>query len=227
VFPATSAEIRERAQSNNGPTAVAEALERLPEGQTFENFQAVWEALRGEGRETVLSALSFHRSTERTKGILGSVSYPQQSGQWLRRLLVPMALLMAVASACRQAPVQQVIQVELKEYAIGSDKTSVEAGEVTFTAVNQGTENHELVVIKTELDLLSLPTVETGAVNEEGTGIQVIGEIEEFPAGETKSASFDLAAGNYVLICNVVETEEDGTIKAHYKEGMRASLTVE
>jgi uncharacterized protein (DUF885 family) len=47
VFPATSAEIRESAQSNNAPTAVVEALERLPEGQTYENFQAVWEALGG------------------------------------------------------------------------------------------------------------------------------------------------------------------------------------
>jgi len=36
----------------------------------------------------------------------------------------------------------------------------------------------------------------------------------------------DLDAGNYVLICNIVE-EEDGETVSHYQEGMRTPFTVE
>jgi hypothetical protein len=152
-----------------------------------------------------------------------------------------------VASACQRTSGQQAVNtdalVELKEFAIGVPtieveysipggkrtyvfKSSAEAGQVTFKATNRGTENHELMVIKTDLDLTSLPTDERGAVDEAGAGIEVVGEIEEFPAGETRSASFDLEAGSYVLICNLVVTK-DGTLQAHYKEGMRASFKVE
>jgi hypothetical protein len=81
------------------------------------------------------------------------------------------------------------------------------------------------VVIKTDLAADALPTSEEGAVDEAGSGIEVIGEIEEFEPGETQSATFDLEAGSYVLICNVVE-EEDGEKEAHYKLGMRTAFTV-
>jgi hypothetical protein len=53
----------------------------------------------------------------------------------------------------------------------------------------------------------------------------VIGEIEEFPPGETRSATFVLEAGAYVFICNVFEEEEEG--EAHYELGMRTAFTVE
>jgi hypothetical protein len=29
-----------------------------------------------------------------------------------------------------------------------------------------------------------------------------------------------------VLICNIVQTEPDGTIESHYQKGMRTALTV-
>ena len=38
--------------------------------------------------------------------------------------------------------------------------------------------------------------------------------------------SFDLAPGKYVLICNIVQTEPDGSKEAHYKVGMRTAFTV-
>jgi hypothetical protein len=178
------------------------------------------------GQRTAMEAI------KETSRIVISRPYRQRSRQHLSWPVVALALML-VASACRQAPEEQLVQVELKEFSIGADKTSAEAGPVTFTAVNAGTENHELMIIKTELDLLSLPTVETGAVDvphEAGVaarGVEVVGEIEEFPAGETRSATFELEAANYVLICNLVETMPDGTTDVHYKEGMRASFTVE
>jgi uncharacterized cupredoxin-like copper-binding protein len=118
----------------------------------------------------------------------------------------------------------QTVQVTLQEFAVSTDRGSANAGPVTFQATNEGPEDdHEFVVIKTDLALTDLPTEKTGAVDENGEGIEVIGEIEEFPPGETRRATFDLESGAYVLICNVFDKAED---EAHYEEGMRTSFTV-
>jgi len=54
---------------------------------------------------------------------------------------------------------------------------------------------------------------------------ELIGEIEEFAVGDTETATFDLEAGNYVFICNLVE-EEEGGLESHYQEGMRVAFMV-
>ena len=83
---------------------------------------------------------------------------------------------------------------------------------------------HEFVVIATDLGITELPTVEDGSVDESGEGLELIGEIEDIPVGETQSVTLDLEAGNYVLICNIYDADED---EAHYQEGMRTAFTVE
>ncbi len=55
----------------------------------------------------------------------------------------------------------------------------------------------------------------------------LIGEIEEFPSGEQRTATFELDAGTYVLFCNITETEADGTIESHFAKGMATTFTVE
>ncbi len=62
---------------------------------------------------------------------------------------------------------------------------------------------------------------------EKGKGIEVVDEIEDIPVGENPTLTVDLDAGTYVLICNILQKESDGTLEAHYSEGMRASFTVE
>lgn len=117
------------------------------------------------------------------------------------------------------------VNVTLQEFAVVAAESSVQAGEVTFEATNDGpADPHELVVIKTDLAPDALPTDDTGLVDEAGAGIEVIGEIAEFPPGESRSAKFDLAAGSYVLICNVFEEAEQ---ESHYRNGMHTGLTVE
>lgn len=37
----------------------------------------------------------------------------------------------------------------------------------------------------------------------------------------------NLAAGNYVLICNMVMTEDDGSVEVHYQKGMRTAFRVQ
>jgi uncharacterized cupredoxin-like copper-binding protein len=100
----------------------------------------------------------------------------------------------------------------------------VDAGEVVFEATNEGPDDvHEFVVFRTDLDPTELPTDENGAVVETGEGIELIGEIEDIPVGETQSVTLDLEAGNYVLICNIWDEDEQ---EAHYQEGMRTTFTV-
>jgi uncharacterized cupredoxin-like copper-binding protein len=116
------------------------------------------------------------------------------------------------------------VDVTLEEFAIGTSASSAPAGSVTFDATNEGPDDdHEFVVIKTDLGITDLPTNADGSVDEEGAGIEAIDEIAEFPPGETRTLTVDLDAGNYVFICNVYDKEEK---ESHYQEGMRTSFTV-
>ncbi|HEX6261667.1 MAG TPA: hypothetical protein VF097_02340 [Actinomycetota bacterium] len=144
----------------------------------------------------------------------------------MRNRVPALALLVAlVAAGCGGG--EETVEVTLQEFAVLPAQDTVSAGSVTFDATNEGPDDpHELVVIQTDLAPEELPTTDEGGVDEEGEGIEVIGEIEEFPVGETESATFDLDAGDYVLICNIVE-EEDGELEAHYELGMRVGFTVE
>jgi len=112
----------------------------------------------------------------------------------------------------------------LQEWSVLPATESAPAGAVTFTVTNSGPEDvHEFVVLKTDLDPGALPTEETGAVSEEGSGMTVIGEIEDVAVGATQELTVSLTPGKYVLLCNIYdETEKE----AHYKMGMRTPFTV-
>lgn len=141
-------------------------------------------------------------------------------GRWLVPLVVGLAVLALVAAACgggeEAAGGGSTVNVKLNDFSIAPDVSSVGAGSVTFVAENAGPSEHELVVLETDLAPDALP-VEGGAVEEEASGIEAIGEIEEFEAGAQESATFDLAAGHYVLICN---------IPGHFGKGMAVAFEV-
>jgi len=120
------------------------------------------------------------------------------------------------------APGAAAVDVTLKEWAVAPSTSTLTAGSVTFNAKNLGTEVHEMVVLKTDLGLLELPTGSEGKVDEEGANLEAIGEVSELDAGKSGSVTLDLAAGRYLLICNVVDA--DGT--AHYGKGMVSEITV-
>jgi len=115
------------------------------------------------------------------------------------------------------------VDVTLQEWAIVPATTSLAAGKVTFNAKNAGpTDEHEMVVLKTDLPLLGLPTGADGKVDEEAAGLTSMGEVSELGVGATGSVTVDLAAGRYLLICNVVDADGD----AHYGKGMVTEITV-
>jgi uncharacterized cupredoxin-like copper-binding protein len=108
-------------------------------------------------------------------------------------------------------------EVTLADYSITPGETSAAAGEVTFDVKNDAEQTHEFVVFRTDLAEAELPTNEDGDVDEEGAGVELVDELEDITAGSSKSLTVNLAAGNYVLICN---------LPGHYRQGMHASFTV-
>jgi uncharacterized cupredoxin-like copper-binding protein len=142
-------------------------------------------------------------------------------------LLPSLALVLASCAAATPTPAAgTTIAVTLQEWAVVSAQASAPAGEVTFSVTNEGPADvHEFVVMKTDLDPGDLPILEDGSVDEAGEGIEeVAGEIEDIAVGATMDLTVTLAAGNYVLLCNIYTAEED---EAHYEMGMRTAFTVQ
>lgn len=119
------------------------------------------------------------------------------------------------------------VTATLTEWTITPEPAQAPPGIVTFVAENTGVELHEMVIVASD-DPAALPTdPETGAMDESQLPEEdVIGEIEAFPAGQVCEGNFALQAGDYALVCNVVEEEDDGTVESHYAEGMFTSFTV-
>ncbi len=134
-------------------------------------------------------------------------------------------VIVACGTAATATPAgPTTVDVTLQEWAVVPATTTIMAGNVTFNAKNDGpTDPHELVVIRTDIGPLDLPTGTDGKVDEAGAGMTVIGEIAEFAVGASASGTFDLAPVKYLLICNVVDADGD----AHYGMGMTIAITVE
>jgi len=82
------------------------------------------------------------------------------------------------------------------------------------------------VIFKTDLGVHELPASAEGKVDEAGAGVTMMGEIEEFDPGKTGTITVDLTSGRYVLVCNIVQDEPDGTKESHYLKGMSVEFTV-
>jgi hypothetical protein len=74
-------------------------------------------------------------------------------------------------------------------------------------------------------DPAALPTKADGSVDEEQIPkSDEVGELENIKKGKTKSKTFKLSAGSYILFCNTVDTEEDGTVVSHFARGMHTTI---
>lgn len=127
----------------------------------------------------------------------------------------PTATTAAPTSAATETPSNEAtVNVDLKEFTVTLDPASVAAGAVKFEAKNSGLIDHEMVVVKTDLDAKALPVVD-GKVDV--AAVNVVARIDPFAAGETKDTTATLEAGKYVVFCD---------IPGHYAGGMTTSLTV-
>jgi uncharacterized cupredoxin-like copper-binding protein len=108
------------------------------------------------------------------------------------------------------------VKTTLSDFKIELGTNSGPAGSFTFEITNNGPEEHEFVIFKTDLAADKLPVV-NDKVPEDTEGLNLIDEEEEIPKGESRTLTVDLEAGKYVLICNLV---------GHYGQGMHAPFTV-
>lgn len=113
------------------------------------------------------------------------------------------------------SPAGGSIAVTLNEWSVAPASSSASAGTVTFAVTNGGTQVHEFVVDKTDTAADALPVVDNKI--DEST-LTPVDEIEDIAVGASPTLTVDLAAGHYVLLCN---------IEAHYEQGMYADFDVE
>jgi uncharacterized cupredoxin-like copper-binding protein len=144
-------------------------------------------------------------------------------------LLVACGLIVPVAcssssSSSTSAAANGNVAVTLQEFSVATVPATAPAGEVTFDITNNGPDDqHEFVVIKTDLDFTQLPQNPDGSVDEESSDLDVVDEVEAIDPGSGDTLTVNLEAGSYALICNIYDKEEK---EAHYAEGMRAGFTV-
>jgi caa(3)-type oxidase subunit IV len=140
-------------------------------------------------------------------------------------LLVP--LLLIVGLTINNPPVRaeakgltasgQVIDVREVSFRIHLSQDHANAGKVTFHIVNGADDMlHEFIIFKTDLSPDELPTDPmTGAVNEDA--LTIIKAEEDIPPSNSRDITVSLAAGHYVMICN---------LPGHYQQGMRVEFAV-
>jgi uncharacterized cupredoxin-like copper-binding protein len=108
---------------------------------------------------------------------------------------------------------QQVAASE-KEFSI-TFASAPAAGPTTFNVRNDGTTDHEFVIVRTDLAEDQLPQANGEVVEDQ---LESLGEVEDVAPGTTKSFTVDLTPGHYVVFCN---------IPGHYPAGMHEDLTVQ
>ncbi len=120
----------------------------------------------------------------------------------------------ATTTATEAADGGTQLSVSLGEWAVTPEVDAIDAGQVTFTIANEGTQPHDFVIIRSDEAPDALP-VEAGAVLEDA--VDLVTEIGPFPVGTTERLTVELAAGSYLLICNIA---------GHYQLGMTTAFTV-
>lgn len=110
------------------------------------------------------------------------------------------------------------------EFAMTPAPVTLDAGTSTFTIVNDGTIEHEVVFMRTDIDSGALPTTAKGAAIESRI-VAPVAAMKEMPghhgthvhAGKRKKIKVRLPRGQYALVCN---------LPGHYAAGMHANLVV-
>jgi hypothetical protein len=123
-------------------------------------------------------------------------------------------------------PFDTTVDAFLQEYSIDLSRDSAPFGAVTFFVTNEGFDMHEFLVVRTDFFADELPIEDDGSYMEDGPGTEVVDLVEDIMPGETVEFTLDLDPGHYVVLCNMVEIEDDGDLFAHYDLGMFADFDV-
>ena len=130
-------------------------------------------------------------------------------------LLLGLAVTVAACSGAAEViPADVDVAVHMQDYKVILSVPTAKAGTVKFGIKNEGSMEHSFELIRTDLPFDKLPTTGDAKAKEDG----LIKQVKSIAVGKVSVVSADLAAGKYVVICNVA---------GHYQLGMRAPLTVQ
>lgn len=97
------------------------------------------------------------------------------------------------------------------------DQSTAKAGTVVFDVTNWSRSVvHEIIVVSVDSPDAPLP-YDYNSWRVPEAQIKTLGESGELPPNESRTVSLNLAAGNYLLICNV---------QGHFAAGMMTAFTV-
>lgn len=118
--------------------------------------------------------------------------------------------LLAVTASPADTASGSAVSVALVEWKLLPGQVTVRAGRVTFVVRNEGTMDHEFLVLRSDRHHHSLK-VKGGQAVETGR----LGEIPKIPAGTSKRITLKVPPGKYIMLCNML---------GHYQAGQFASL---
>jgi uncharacterized cupredoxin-like copper-binding protein len=144
--------------------------------------------------------------------------------RWMGAAAIVLAVLSLVvplgARRLREqpSPPGAVVDVLLDDFHVHRTTARVAAGMVRFQLTNNGPSTHEFIVVRTDRASAQLPLQRDGlTVDEEGPGVDHVDEAEGLDIADRRTLTLSLAAGHYVLFCNM---------EGHYLGGMHAAFTV-
>ena len=125
----------------------------------------------------------------------------------------------AAAATTAAAAASGAIVVTEKEFTIAL-ATPLKSGANELTLTNAGSFPHELKVVKADT-FDGLPKTADGAVDEAALGAAVVAKSAKVAGGATGTLSVTLAAGKYVVICNLGAGANN-----HAAKGMHMDVTI-
>lgn len=133
---------------------------------------------------------------------------------------VPAAV--ATGPAASSVPEARTVTIDLTEYSVKLDTTTVPAGSVHFVVRNAGQRGHQLQVYP------------SGAVSGSNHDMQMaqgnlmqgtVAFLQLVAPGQTMALDVTLPAGRWELACHLMDSEQ-GKSFDHYDRGMKAILSV-
>lgn len=121
-------------------------------------------------------------------------------------------LVVISAPAADNATSCAVVSVALTEWKLMPGQVTVRPGRVSFVVRNDGTMDHEFLVLRSDVHHHSLKVKGGKAVEKER-----LGRIPRIPSGASKRITLRVSPGKYVMLCNLL---------GHYQAGQFAALRV-
>jgi uncharacterized cupredoxin-like copper-binding protein len=129
------------------------------------------------------------------------------------RLVVAAFSVAGLLAACSEdGSSADAIQVAITNDAFTMPSATIDAGDVTFSAMNESSNVHEIEVftVPDGVDATSLE-ITNNVADTDGAGMEVLDEVEDIAPGTTADLTVNLEPGTYALICN---------LPGHYAQGM-------